>query len=527
MAAKCPPIPCTDTARLSDDELRRLRYVPRLEEYRSTRHQALRDLIDELLPNVSGSYVARIPSKLRMHVEVVIVNLYHAWGGHGRALPAIGYLRGKDGEYSGSRLSYDTLNEHVIPCLEAAGFVQTHCGQTGSMSARLIATEKLIERFEKIGWYPSAVALSDDFPDVRLRGLKRKRRELRTLDGKPVTVYRIKRGPLIRPSRVRHLAKAIERYAAELKTINARYARTFVGLLVPDVKLRDPNTWSDCDDEDSAGQPDFSRKRVYRVFNNIIPDPAKGREGKTKKKLAKIGTRELDQGGRMAGAFWQSLSEDLRRQLVIGNEPVAELDFSSMEVALAYADAKHKLDDHHKDAYLPPGASLDERKVYKAILLIMLNSNSRKEAVDAALGKDDDCDENRDLSRLGEDEILRRVQQLEAMHRPHIKIYDKKAGMQRMFRESQIAIGVIKKLSERDITCLSVHDSFIVPASACEEAKRTIEAEFVEQTGCKAKVTVDGSLIPAGLTPATADRQEYSEFFTQLALHEQKYARTD
>src|SRR4051794_30393228 len=130
MAANCPPVPCVETERLSADELRRLRHVPRLEEYKTTRHEALRELIEELLPEVSESYPERVPSKLRTHVEVVIVNLFAAWG-RDRAAPAIRYLRGKDGEYTGSRLGHAMLNEHVIPCLEAAGFVSTHCGQSG------------------------------------------------------------------------------------------------------------------------------------------------------------------------------------------------------------------------------------------------------------------------------------------------------------------------------------------------------------------------------------------------------------
>jgi hypothetical protein len=232
-----------------------------------------------------------------------------------------------------------------------------------------------------------------------------------------------------------------------------------------------------------------------------------------------VETTELNQGGRLQGGFWQSLPKPLRRRLRINAEPAWEIDYVAMEVSLAYAERELNWADFFSDPYLPPGVPEDERGAYKSIFLMMLNSAHPNEALGAALKAEEAT------SLLGEQEVARRIRRLTDMHRPHVEIYGKRAGMERMFREAQIATAVVQDLARRGVPCLPIHDSFMVPASNLADAQRIIVSEFERQTGIAARTELEAPCIPATLTASIADPSRYSIFLKALASHEATHGR--
>ena len=76
-------------------------------------------------------------------------------------------------------------------------------------------------------------------------------------------------------------------------------------------------------------------------------------------------------GGRFYGGWWQQISEELRADIMINDEPVIEIDFTAMHVALLKnLDGR---DPYELDTtILPQRSTIDQRKVIKQLVMMAL-----------------------------------------------------------------------------------------------------------------------------------------------------------
>lgn len=178
---------------------------------------------------------------------------------------------------------------------------------------------------------------------------------------------------------------------------------------------------------------DTSCRKMKRIFNN--------------------GT--FEQGGRIYGGFWQTLSQRVddqgwehlhREKIRIKEEEVTELDFKSYAPSIMYA-LEHK--PRPEDAYNISGY---DRDIVKKALVIMPNSSSRR-SVYTSLSK--------------KFNISRPSKLVKAVEDAHQDIahyfFNPEAGMKVMRKDSDIAFDILYDMNvERNIVCLGIHDSFIV-----------------------------------------------------------------
>ncbi len=216
-------------------------------------------------------------------------------------------------------------------------------------------------------------------------------------------------------------------------------------------------------------------------------------------------------GGRFYGGWWQQISKELRPDIMINDNPVVEIDFTAMHIALLQAEVAEKpkpdlvvvkggepqkkpelsqkfsasrlidtddVPNADNDPYtldesvLPHKNDFDQRKAVKGLVLMAINAVSRKSAFsafrsDKAKGDPLKKMKNIELSQL-----------LDAFIEKHPKLEPflcTGKGLELMYLDSRIAESVIEQLTDKSIPVLCVHDSFIVADKEKHELLRAME----------------------------------------------------
>ena len=156
----------------------------------------------------------------------------------------------------------------------------------------------------------------------------------------------------------------------------------------------------------------------------------------------------LEMGGRLFGP-WQGLSKQSRALIRLNGLTCTETDYSSLHAVMLYGLEGKRCP---RDPYTPSDGRFS-RTQGKIAFLVMVNARDRQEAIAAiawAFGL-----ETKEASRLYHD-----------VRRRNYAIKDRfgsDAGIRLMNADAEICIRVLRECIERNIPCLPVHDSFIVP----------------------------------------------------------------
>lgn len=167
-------------------------------------------------------------------------------------------------------------------------------------------------------------------------------------------------------------------------------------------------------------------------------------------------------GGRFYHGFWENMPDEERGKLHINNEPVCELDYANFQPRIVYANKGIQVTD---DLYTIEGCNREE---VKKAFLVLFNCKSRKHAIDT-------------IRRKGIKKVESLLQKIEQKHEAISKsFYNPGFGLHLQFLDSWIAEKVINRLTEKDIVCLPIHDSFIVAKKYESELRSLMEDSFQE-----------------------------------------------
>lgn len=190
----------------------------------------------------------------------------------------------------------------------------------------------------------------------------------------------------------------------------------------------------------------------------------------------------FDQGGRLFGGFWQNLKSERRRNIRIGGEPVAILDYSSMFTRLAYAELGALPPDG--DLYSIPGFENYRSGIKFAMNCFLFDGGPRRTwprelgisvGDDLTAKTDSDHEAAQYKARLPAEATV--VSTKEAILRVHPileKAWGRRRGYRLMFKESEIMMSVLARLSAQNVPTLCLHDGLIAPVSAQELAMRVM-----------------------------------------------------
>lgn len=189
----------------------------------------------------------------------------------------------------------------------------------------------------------------------------------------------------------------------------------------------------------------------------------------------------MERGGRFYGGWWQFIPSEFREFITINGLATVEIDFSELHPRLLYMsqnldpptgdlyDVGLLIDGKPYDATVEPYKT--QRGIVKEVFNALLNDESgsyrlstkKVKQVGLSFGK---------LKKL----ILKR-------HPPLKAVLGQGVGLGFQYIDSQIAEQVMLELLGKGITCLPVHDSFIVPRHQGQELKDAMNKAFASVMG--------------------------------------------
>jgi hypothetical protein len=204
--------------------------------------------------------------------------------------------------------------------------------------------------------------------------------------------------------------------------------------------------------------------------------------------LFRIFNESFRHGGRFYGHFIQSLPKAIRAQLTIGNEPVAEPDYSAHHLRILYAlRGLPPLDD----PYLLAGW---DRGMVKLAALILINAPTLQSAV-GAIGQ---------RCRINWRTALRLIEAIKARHAPIEAHFHSGAGRWLQRIDAEMAERVLLGLIRQGYPALPIHDSFVVPAKregiACEQMAEAFETVISREPACHEYLKRFSGIRPIDLT---------------------------
>ncbi len=160
-------------------------------------------------------------------------------------------------------------------------------------------------------------------------------------------------------------------------------------------------------------------------------------------------------GGRFYGSIHMQLPREYRKGIFINGNPTVELDYSALHIRMLY---HLKGIDYQDDPY-SCSKNKNDRDKLKKVLLVLINADERKRAIDAIrkafmeMGYRDGL-KDRDINTLIEDFIEFHGDIKEFMHTG--------IGLKLQKIDSMIMEDILINLMRKDIPALPIHDSVIV-----------------------------------------------------------------
>lgn len=212
--------------------------------------------------------------------------------------------------------------------------------------------------------------------------------------------------------------------------------------------------------------------RVYRVFNSY----------------------SFDYGGRLYGSDVLTLNCDLRKHILLNGQAVTELDYKSLHISILYAEMGEEIPAD--DPYELYGGNKLLREAVKGMINIAINAEHRISALMAFNKKftyDSSSTENtavyNELYRydLTANQILEDIIE---HHKTIAPFIHSGKGLELQSIDSKIAVDILKHFTTRNIPCLPIHDSFIVPIEHRDELMEAMRAMYKKHTGHSCRIDV-------------------------------------
>jgi hypothetical protein len=182
----------------------------------------------------------------------------------------------------------------------------------------------------------------------------------------------------------------------------------------------------------------------------------------------------FEEGGRLYGGFWQSLSSDDRLTgISMNGDGVAECDYGQMSLVLLYAEAGETPPEGDLYDLSAQGIPTDCRKGIKKVIQAIINSQKLPTRMPGGVRKDFP-------RRYTVEKVI------EAVRLKHDRVFDlmtSNAGLRLFRKESDILVEVLLTLMNQGVVALPIHDGVVVADEDQEKTIQTMKSVFKKQTG--------------------------------------------
>jgi hypothetical protein len=188
----------------------------------------------------------------------------------------------------------------------------------------------------------------------------------------------------------------------------------------------------------------------------------------------------LDRGGRFYGGWWQGISGEHRPVIRINNKKTIEVDYSGIAINIIYA-LKNMTLDPNKDVYdigLPKwqGKGDKRRPMIKKAFNAFINDEKGTYHLSGLAIKILGCDTKTLKAKIIE------------THPVMSDVFATDIGLHAQYLDSCVAEDVMLSLLAYGITCLPIHDSFIVTASHYSILEKQMVDSFKKVMGAEIAV---------------------------------------
>jgi hypothetical protein len=191
-----------------------------------------------------------------------------------------------------------------------------------------------------------------------------------------------------------------------------------------------------------------------------------------------------EKGGRLYGGEYQQLSKQHRKDIQINGNVTVEVDIKSCHPTMAFAAVGIDWYRKNNREIYDLGTDRWPRGLIKRAFNIMLNSDSRKQAIKALNGLSSDdlaTDEGYFVEYSGWAKEL--VVFIEAAYPELASIFYEQFGNAFMKMEGDICSQVMLKCMDLDIPVLTIHDSFICAGQHKETVSKLAYEAFADVVG--------------------------------------------
>lgn len=205
--------------------------------------------------------------------------------------------------------------------------------------------------------------------------------------------------------------------------------------------------------------PNPHQNQVRRIFNN----------------------NSFREGGRFYGHWVQNLPRWVRAtHLTINGQPTVERDFKEFHIRMLYNLRGLPLPDQ-LPYYLPgwPGDK-NTRKAIKRIVNTLINADDRATARQSVLFGPDSI--ARECGLTAED-VDKMIAAILVKHAPVADDLPSGAGVRLQYHDSEIAQRIMLRLWAQGISCVPLHDSFVVAAEHDAELDQAMREESARELG--------------------------------------------
>jgi len=248
---------------------------------------------------------------------------------------------------------------------------------------------------------------------------------------------------------------------SQLRKINQFLGSHAIALMVKDSTLEDLGRqigrWRGGHDRKPPTYVDFQSVYLRRIFARS----------------------SLEYGGRAYGGWWQSVPKEMRVHITINGQATCEIDFSALHPSLIHHREGYELpsnDIYTLDLPAIPGIPDEELRLKRRGIV--------KEFVNAMLN--DERNEFK-LSKEGKELLGMTNAKLRKLLEKNIPVVAKHfgsgIGLKLQKIDSDIAAVVMRILMEKNIVCLPVHDSFIVPIFHRHDLKQAMIDAYINVMG--------------------------------------------
>jgi len=168
---------------------------------------------------------------------------------------------------------------------------------------------------------------------------------------------------------------------------------------------------------------------------------------------------EFNRHGRLYGGFWESLEWSKRHLITIGGEPIADLDYCSLWLQMAYA--RQGAEMPHGDPYALPGLGCYRGAVKRTVASLFAKEGNLT-AMRLPSAAKEELPEGWTMGRF--------IEAFSEKHNAVMPLLGRGLALEFMFLDSQMMVKILLDLRSQGITALPMHDGLMVGQSAKETA---------------------------------------------------------